>query len=112
MSEYKSAFELLTDDADEVANYEMRANMMLALRDMIELKGWTQKEAAEILGVTQPRISNLKHGQISKFSVDTLMSMMMKLGFSFNFTYKHESPDSVKELSDMKLSMQIQPTSA
>lgn len=112
MSEHKSAFELLTDDAGEVVNYDLRANMMLALRDMIEMKGWTQKEAANFLGVTQPRISNLKQGKISKFSVDMLISMMVKMGFSFNFTYANENAGGAADLSDMNLSIKVEPAHA
>ena len=44
---------------DEALNLKIRADLMLDLRDYIEKQGWTQKEAAQFLGETQPRISNL-----------------------------------------------------
>jgi predicted XRE-type DNA-binding protein len=87
MNSFSNAFELLTDDVKEVENYTMRSNMMNAIVDLIKSKDWTQKEAAEYLGVSQPRISNLKNGKISKFSVDMLMGMLSKLGFTFEFNY-------------------------
>lgn len=87
MNSFSNAFELLTDDVKEIENYTMRSNMMDAIVDLIKIKNWTQKEAAEYLGVSQPRISNLKNGKISKFSVDMLMGMLAKLGFSFEFSY-------------------------
>ena len=40
----------------------MRADLMAALRDRIEKNGWTQIEAAEKLGINQPRISALIKG--------------------------------------------------
>lgn len=90
MKTFNNAFELLTDDVKEVENYMMRSNMMDAIVDIIKAKEWTQKEAAEHLGVSQPRISNLKSGKISKFSVDMLMGMLSKLGFTFEFNYTHQ----------------------
>jgi predicted XRE-type DNA-binding protein len=87
MKSFNNAFELLTDDIKEVENYTMRSNMMNAIVDLIKAKDWTQKEAAEHLGVSQPRISNLRNGKISKFSVDMLMGMLGKLGFTFEFNY-------------------------
>ena len=87
-----NAFELLTDDVKDVENYTMCSNMMDAIVDLIKDKGWTQKEAAEHLGVSQPRISNLKNGRISKFSVDMLMGMLAKLGFTFEFNYESAKP--------------------
>ncbi len=42
----------------------------------------TQKYAAKRLGVTQPRISNLIHGKIDLFSIDRLLDMLERAGFS------------------------------
>jgi predicted XRE-type DNA-binding protein len=100
MKSFNNAFELLTDDSKEIENYTMRSNMMNAIVDLISNKSWTQKEAAEYLGVTQPRISNLKNGRISKFSVDMLMGMLAKLGFTFEFNYSQKQ-------TDMNLSMTV-----
>ena len=87
MKSFSNAFELLTDDPKVIENYTVRSNMMNAIVDLIENKHWTQKEAAECLGVCQPRISNLKNGKIDKFSIDMLMAMLAKLGFTFEFNY-------------------------
>ena len=53
---------------------------MLDLRSYIQKREWTQKEAAEFLGETQPRISNLMNGEISRFSVDKLINLLGKAG--------------------------------
>jgi len=95
MKSFNNAFELLTDDIKEVENYTMRSNMMNAIVDLIKAKDWTQKEAAEHLGVSQPRISNLRNGKISKFSVDMLMGMLAKLGFTFEFNYTSQKQAEV-----------------
>ena len=85
---FDSAFELLTNDLGEVQLLIMRSNMMNAINALIKSEDWTQKEAAEHLGVSQPRISNLKNGRISKFSAGMLMGMLSKLGFKFEFNYE------------------------
>ncbi|NQY65867.1 MAG: XRE family transcriptional regulator, partial [Alteromonadaceae bacterium] len=63
MQSFNNAFELITDDKIEVENYILRSNMMDAIVDLIKSKDWTQKEAAEHLGVTHPRVSYLKNGR-------------------------------------------------
>ena len=50
------------------------------LSDLIRTQGWTQKEAAARLGVTQPRISDLTRGKIELFSLDTLVDMAAVAG--------------------------------
>jgi predicted XRE-type DNA-binding protein len=100
MQSFSNAFELLTDDIKEVENFTMRSNMMNAIVDLIKSKDWTQKEAAEHLSVSQPRISNLKNGKIDKFSVDMLMGMLAKLGFTFEFNY-------IPSQADVSVSMTV-----
>jgi transcriptional regulator with XRE-family HTH domain len=39
-----------------------------------------EAEAAELLGVTQPRVSDLMRGRIGLFSIDTLIDMLARLG--------------------------------
>ena len=64
----ETVFEDLGFEAEEAMNLKIRADLMLDLRDSpterlchrIQKQGWTQKEAAEFLGETQPRISNIK----------------------------------------------------
>jgi predicted XRE-type DNA-binding protein len=87
MTPLNNAFELLTSDQKNIKNYTMRSNMMNALLDLIQIKGWTQKETAKQLNVSQPRISALKNGKISQFSVGMLMKMLSRFGFSFKFDY-------------------------
>ena len=48
---------------------------MTALRKFIEKERLTQAEAAKRLKVTQPRVSDLIRGKISRFSLDTLVTM-------------------------------------
>ena len=75
-----NVFEDLGFSADEAMNLKIRADLMLQLRSFIRNKGWTQQEAATFFDETQPRISNLINGDISRFSVDKLLNMLAKAG--------------------------------
>ena len=54
--------------------------LIRAIRDRIEVAGWSQSIAAQNLGLTQPRVSDLYRGKISKFSLDALVEIGSKLG--------------------------------
>ncbi|MBI3455010.1 MAG: XRE family transcriptional regulator [Candidatus Rokubacteria bacterium] len=65
---------------DEAAHLKLRSDLMLNLQKAIAARGMKQGEAAELLGVTQPRVSDLMRGRIDLFSIDTLIDMLAKLG--------------------------------
>jgi predicted XRE-type DNA-binding protein len=67
-------------DAEEAVNLKLRAMLMIEIEKYIQEKHLTQKRAAERLGVTQPRISDLMRGKIGLFSVDTLITMLTHAG--------------------------------
>ncbi|HNY40627.1 MAG TPA: helix-turn-helix transcriptional regulator [Bryobacteraceae bacterium] len=76
----KSVFADLGFSSAETRNLELRAQLMTGLRNYIEKEGLTQAAAAERLKVTQPRISDLTRGKISRFSLDTLVNMVSDAG--------------------------------
>jgi predicted XRE-type DNA-binding protein len=47
----------------------------------MEARGLKQREAARLFGVSQPRISELVHGKIDQFSIDSLVNMLARAGF-------------------------------
>ena len=65
---------------DEAENLALRASLMARLGRIIHDQGWTQREAAVRLGVTQPRISDLARGKIDRFSVDSLQVLLFRSG--------------------------------
>jgi len=65
---------------DEVVVLTLRAELMVALRKLIATKGWTQAEAAEELGVTQSRVSDLVRGKHERFSLDMLVTLAARAG--------------------------------
>jgi predicted XRE-type DNA-binding protein len=76
----RSVFYDLGFDEAEARVLEMRADLMAALCEHIEKRGWTQSEAAKKLGITQPRISALMKGAWRDFSADMLLVLAARLG--------------------------------
>lgn len=67
---------------------EILSEIMDIVEDHITQSGWTQTQAAERLGVTQPRISDLMRGKISLFSIDALVMMAGKAGLQLSIGLK------------------------
>jgi len=81
--EYSNIFDVIIDDKAQASELQTRSDLMIALRDIITTKKWTQSDAAEQLGLTQPRVSDLVNGRIEKFSIDKLMTCLYRVGFRF-----------------------------
>lgn len=64
----------------EAEHLRIRSLLMIRLRQLIEARGLTQKDAAALFGVTQPRVSDLVRGKIDRFSIDTLVEMLAAAG--------------------------------
>jgi len=65
---------------DEAAILQMRADLMAGLRKCIKAKKLTQAKAAEILGVSQSRVSDLNTGKWERFSLEMLIILATKAG--------------------------------
>ncbi|PCH93673.1 MAG: XRE family transcriptional regulator [Gammaproteobacteria bacterium] len=81
--EYSNIFDVITEDKAEASELQTRSDLMIAIRDIINAKKWSQGDAAEQLGLTQPRVSDLVNGRIEKFSIDKLMTCLYRVGFRF-----------------------------
>jgi len=66
--------------SDEAAILQMRADLMADLRKFIKAKKLTQAKAAQILGVSQSRVSDLTRGKWEKFSLEMLIILATKAG--------------------------------
>ncbi len=67
-------------DAAEAAILQMRSTLMSDLRGYIEAQGLTQTEAAQRLGVTQSRVSDLIRGKWERFSLEMLITLEARIG--------------------------------
>jgi len=74
----KSVYEHLGfPDADEMM---VKARLVTAISEQIKRRRLVQKEAAALLGFSQPRLSTLLRGQFRGVSEKKLMNCLVKLG--------------------------------
>ncbi len=65
---------------EEAAILQMRADLMSDLRKLIKAKRLTQAKAAEILGISQSRVSDMTRGKWERFSLEMLITLAMRAG--------------------------------
>ena len=69
---------------DLLAKAELAAKIIAE----IERRRLTQAQAAAILGIDQPKISALKQGKLSGFSIERLIRFLLLLGHDIEITVK------------------------
>lgn len=79
---FASVWDAIENTPQEAASMKARSSLMMELTAVIQECGMTQAEAAELFGVTQPRVSDLMRGKVNLFSLDTLMDMASTAGMS------------------------------
>jgi len=67
-------------DLDQSDELMTRAQLLQEVSSLIKTSKLSQKEIAEQLGITQPKVSLLVSGRLSAFSTDTLMRYLSLLG--------------------------------
>jgi predicted XRE-type DNA-binding protein len=77
---YASVWDAIADTPGQAANLRARAELMQHIAAFVKRQGWTQVEAAQHCGVTQPRINDLLRGRVSRFSLDALVNISTALG--------------------------------
>jgi predicted XRE-type DNA-binding protein len=81
-----NAFKDMGKSDDEADNVLMRSTLMIAIEEIISEHGWTQAEAAKVIGVARPRIAELCGSRIDLFTIDTLVKYLNKLGKKVTLT--------------------------
>lgn len=77
---FASVWDALEDTPEEAENMKLRSVLMTALKNHLARTGMSQAEAAKLLGVTQPRVSDLLRGKINLFGLDALVNMATAAG--------------------------------
>jgi predicted XRE-type DNA-binding protein len=72
---------------EEAQHLLVRSELMLKIEKLLKEKGLTQAAAARLMGVSQPRVSDLLRGKIALFSSDSLIDMLAKLGVTVRVAF-------------------------
>ena len=65
-----------------------KAELTAKIIEEIQRRRLTQSQAAAILGIDQPKVSALKQGHLSSFSIERLMRFLVLLGRDVEITVK------------------------
>ncbi|EFI8498731.1 hypothetical protein D3C76_983490 [compost metagenome] len=96
----QSVFELITNDPVRFNMLALKSKLVMVLVNLIQGNNWNQAEAARHLNVSQPRMSNLFNGKLDKFSVDTLIEMILGVGYKLDLDF---DPSNAREPLELRL---------
>jgi len=68
-------------DADEML---VKANLVIKIAEILRERGWSQQQAAKVLGLTQPKLSKMLRGQFRGISEMKMMDCLVRLGRTVN----------------------------
>ena len=83
-----NVFRDLGFDEAEAENLKLRSALMIRIIKMVRESEMTQSDAANIFGVTQPRLNQLLKGKIQLFSLDALVNMLASAGMRVTMSVK------------------------
>ncbi len=74
--------EQLKADSDRRIKANLKIQLMAEITHTLQDRQLKQEEAARLMDVTRPRVSDVMTGKASKFTIDALVDMLEKLGRS------------------------------
>lgn len=77
---FNTIWDAIADTAGEAANMQAKAELMRQIVAIINSRDWTQVEAAQHCGITQPRMNDMLRGRMSRFSLDALVNIAAAIG--------------------------------
>jgi len=78
-------------DSPDAAEMQIKARLASKISDIIQQRQLTQQEAAEILGITQPKLSGLLRGQFRGISESKMLDCLNRLGRDIEIVVKRAS---------------------
>ena len=73
---------------------QAKSDLAIQIYQTIKRRKLTQTEAADILGIDQPKVSDIIRGQLSKYSIDRLMRFLRLLGNDIEILVKKHQDKS------------------
>lgn len=86
---FTSVWDAIEDTPREAASMKVRSELLITLQETLRRQKLTQVQAAKLLGVTQPRVSDLMRGKIELFSMEMLIDMLAQVGMQVKVTTRN-----------------------
>lgn len=77
---FDSIWDAIEDDPVRVENLKLRSAVLIEITEILKNRELTQQQTAELLHITQPRVSALLKGKINDFRLDSLVDIAHRLG--------------------------------
>jgi predicted XRE-type DNA-binding protein len=78
---YESVWDAICESPEEAEHMKLRSHLLVQIQQYLEREQLSGQEAAKRLGLTEPRVSYLRQGDISKFSLDKLVDIAWRAGY-------------------------------
>ena len=89
---FASVWDAIEDTPEEAENMKLRSILLTALKSHLTRTEMSQAQAAKLLGVTQPRVSDLMRGKINLFGLDALVNMATAAGLRIELRVQEAQP--------------------
>lgn len=83
----------LTSDQAELSLLILKSKLWSVVTKIITDGEFTQRQTAELLRVSQPRVSNLMKGQLDKFSMDFFIEAIARLGYKLDLDFTPQNEE-------------------
>lgn len=77
---FASVWDAIEDDPVKREIYKLRSDLMHVITRHVVSNGLKQRDVAELLGISQPRVSTLMKGNFESFRLDTLVGFAVRCG--------------------------------
>ena len=67
---------------------KIKTGLVVEIRKAMRSRGLTQQEAAKLMGITQPKVSDMMRGDFSNLSERKLMDCLTRLGYDIEITLR------------------------
>src|SRR4051812_31441643 len=84
------------DDAEE---YLAKSDLAAQIQAAIEARRLTQKKAGALIGISQPKVSDLLRGRLDGFSTDRLFRFLARLGADVRISVSRPNPGKPGHIS-------------
>lgn len=69
----------------------LKVNLAALIARLIQKRKLTQAQAAELMGIDQPKVSKLLRGKLQEFTGERLMTFVLSLGHDINISVSEEA---------------------
>ena len=85
---YATVWDALERAPGDALHMKLRADLMIHLQRTLGESDGTQRDKADALGISQPRLNDLLQGRISRFSLDALVDLVQAQGGQVEVTVR------------------------